>query len=485
MANSELKTKTVSSLFWSFSDKFGHQFINLAGSIVLMAIVEKSDFGILATLTVFTAFSSVLIDSGFVRALINRKNVSDKEYSAVFYFNVVLSVFLYGVLFFASPHLARFFNEPLIEPVSRWVFLSLVLNAFGLVQQTLLIKAADFRGLTRINIPAVFVAAAIAVAMALCGYGLQALIAQQLVYPLLRTILLWRYSGWRPAAHFGPRTLRPFMGLSNKLILASLVGTLFNNIYPNIIAFFYPNSMNRVADYAQANKYQEIPFGMISNTFRSVSMLILSEINRETERLRRVVSKLMKTISFLSFIVGLFMILVAQSVFELIWQEKWLSAVPYFRILCVAGMLSPFTFILNELFIARERADFFLNVEVAKRVILVALIALLFRFGIEGLAWSWVAYTFITLLVSLLLSSKLIGYSPLDFAKDMLPYLSAAVASTLLGYWATARISDNLVFILLNGILAGGGYFALCRLLKLEMTKEIGAWFSSKKQPRR
>ena len=482
MADSALKKKTTVSLFWSFLDKFGHQLINLLSSIILMAIVAKTDFAIFGILAVFTAFSNLLIDSGFSRALLNRKEISEPEYNSVFYFNIVVSVVLYLMLFFTAPFLANIFHEPRITPVSRLLFLSFILNAFGLIHQTLLIKNTDFKGLTKINIPAVLLSAIIAVIMAMNGLGIWALIAQVLSYSFFRTVFLWFYSPWRPAFVFSTRLLKTSMGLSNKLLATSLISAVFNNIYPSIIAFFYPNSMNSVADYTQANKYQDIPFAMISNTFRSISMVILSEINRETERLKRVVSKLLKSIAFLSFPIGLYMILVAEAVFELIWQEKWLSAVPYFQALTLGGIISPFIFVLNELFIARERADFYLGVEIAKRVILVLLIWLFLPQGIMGLAASWVIYMYITLVISLVFSGKLIRYSGIDFLKDASPYALIALFCNALGYFSTQWIGNNLLFIAANLVIVGGSYLLLCRIFGLEMVKEIENWFSSRKQ---
>lgn len=235
--------------------------------------------------------------------------------------------------------------------------------------------------------------------------------------------------------------------------------------------------MNSVADYTQANKYQDIPFAMISNTFRSISMLILSEINQEVERLKRVVSKLLKTIAFISFPVGMLMILVAEPVFKLIWQEKWLSAVPYFQMLTLAGIVSPFVYVLNELYIARERADIFLGLEIAKRVVLVALIWIFIPKGIMGLAMSWVAYTYFTLIVSLILSNKLIRYSLLNFFADIAPYALLALACTTLSFFITREITNNFLFILANGISMSASYLILSKILKLEMIKEIEAWF--------
>ncbi len=332
------------------------------------------------------------------------------------------------------------------------------------------------------NIAALLIAASIAIAMAIKGYGVWSLVTQNVVYGFFRTVFLWIYSKWRPIACFSIKVLRSFLGLSNKLLLSGLIGAVFNNIYPSIIAFFYPHSMNQVGYYAQANKYQDIPFSILSNTFRSVSMLILSEINQQIERLKRVVSKMMKSLAFLAFPLGLYMILAAEPAFAFLFGNKWNAAVPYFKVLCLGGMLSPFSYILNELFIAREKADFFLGVEIAKRIILVLLIFLFFRQGIMGLAVSWVIYMAITLLISLILSQKLIRYSLVDFLKDVLPYLPTALVSTVIGYAASRAIHNNFLYLLVSVTIVGGSYWLMCRLLKLEMTKEISEWFSSKKE---
>ena len=477
---SELKTKTTTSLFWSFLDKFGHQIINLISSVILMAVVAKSEFGIMGILAVFIAFSNILIDSGFSRALLNRKEISDREYTTVFFFNVSLSVVLYLALFFCAPLLATLFNEPRVTPVARVLFISFLLNALGLIHQVLLMKRADFRGLTKVNIPAVMLSAIIAIVLGINDYGIWALVAQVVTYAFFRTLFLWIYTSWRPQFLFSKSLLMNSMGLSSKLLASSLISAIFNNIYPSIIAFFYPNSMNSVADYTQANKYQEIPFAMISNTFRSISMLILSEINQEIERLRRVLSKMLKTIAFVTFPVGIFMMLVAHQVFDLIWQDKWLSAVPYFQVLTMAGMVSPFIFVLGELYIAREKASYFLGIEIVKRLILLALIWIFIPKGIMGLATSWVVYTYITLGISLLLSYRLIGYSLSSFLKDTLPYAMIAVVSNVISYFITIGINGNLMFIALNFAIVSIVYLLLCKLFRVEMIYEMENWIKAR-----
>jgi len=480
MADSALKKKTTVSLFWSFLDKFGQQILNFASMLILMNIVATEDYGLIGSLAVFVAFSSILIDSGFGRALLNRKNLHESDYCTVFYFNISLSFVLYTLFFLSAPILGNIFNAPAITSVVRVLFLSLIFNAFGLIHQTILTKKADFKGLTKVNTLALFISDVTAIVMAIAGYGVWALVAQTLLYAFFRTVFLWLYSSWRPVAPFSRKSLKTFFAFSNKLLSASVISTTVNNIYPSLIAAFYP--MNQVAYFNQAKKYQDIPFLTLTNTFRSVAMLILSEINEQQERLKRVVSKIIKSIAFLSFPIGFAMIVIAEPTFHLFFKEKWLSAVPYFQILTFAGMLSPFIYIFQELFIARENAKFFLGIEVVKGVILILLILFLFPHGITALAVSWIIYTIISLLISVVLTGKLIRYTLFHLMKDIVPYLLLAIISVALSLFFTLKIENDILIILLTLAVTGTSYLSLCRLLKLEMLKEIENWFKKRKK---
>ena len=479
MSDSTLKKRTVTALFWSFLDKFGQKVVFLISSVFLMRLLDISAYGIMGSLLIFTAISSLLIDSGFGRALLNRKHISQIEYNSVFYFNLAISLFLYIVLFISAPYIAQLFNEPLLIPVSRVLFLSLIFNGFSLIQMIIFIKASDFKTQTKANTTALIISTLIAIYMAWKGYGVWSLVAQNVIYAFFRSILFWMYSSWRPEPLFSLSKLKTFFAFSNKLIMSGAIGAIFNNIYPSIIAMFYP--MQQVGFYTQAYKYQDTPFSVLSDTFRSVSMLILSEINDQTARLRRVVVKLMKSMAFLSFPIALILILLAEPLFVNVFGEKWLPSVPYFQILCLGGAVSPFTFILNELFIAKERADFFLSVEIIKRVILVILIISFFNHGIIGLAVSWVVYMYITLIISLFLSKKLIAYSIWNFIRDVIPYVSLSIVAVAFAYFISSPISNEVLRMLTEMAVMGIVYLILCRAFNLEMTREIKQLISSKK----
>ena len=480
MTEPSLKNKTILSLFWSFIDKFGQQILNFLSMLILMNIVATEDYGKINSLAVFIAFSSILIDSGFGRALLNRQNLTNKDYSTVFIFNVLFSILLYSLLFISAPFLSDLFNSSEITLIARMVFMSIVLNGLGLIQQTILTKKADFKGLSKINITALLIANIIAIVMALYGYGVWALVAQILVYALFRTIFLWIYSKWRPAFDFSFNSLKSFFSFSSKLLLTNTIATIGNNIYPSLIALFYP--MSQVAYFSQAKKYQEIPFLAITNTFRSVAMLILSEINNESDRMKRVVSKMIKSIAFIAFPLGFIMILLAEPIFYMFFKEKWLSSVPFFQALTLAGMISPFVYIFNELFIAKERSAYFLGVEILKALLLIVLIVILLPKGLMALATSWVLYILATLLISVILSSKLVKYNLLNFLKDTVPYMLIALISSSISYLTTKNINPPILFITINILIIATLYITTCKLLKLEMIKEIEVWFTKRRK---
>jgi O-antigen/teichoic acid export membrane protein len=476
MADSALKKKTTYSLIWSFIDKFGQQILNFASMLVLMNMLEPGDYGLTGSLAVFTAFSTILIDSGFGRALLNRKDVSETDYSTVFYFNILLSAALYLLLYFAAPSLEKAFHAPCLASVARGMFLALIFNAFAVVLQVMIVKRGDFRGMMRINLLSLLLANGMAIFLAVIGCGVWALVAQVLMFSSLRSMFLLAYVEWFPEASFSFARLKTFFAFSSRLLCSSLISGITNNIYPSLIAAFYP--MRHVAFFNQAKKYQEVPFLALSNTFRSVAMLILSEINDDRERLARVVSKLIKSIAFLAFPVGILMIVLAEPLFFLCFKAKWLAAVPYFQALTIAGMFSPFVYIFHELFIAKERSDFFLGLEVAKGALLIALILLLFPKGIMALAASWIVYMIITLIASAILSGRLIGYRPLRFFKDTFPYLFVSLGAV--GCAEALPVTQPLLRIAVEIPFACILYLVMCKILKLEMLKEIEQLFKKK-----
>ncbi len=474
----DLKDKTTKGLVWSFIDKFGQQIIYLVSGIVLARILLPDDYGSIGVLTVFVALSNILIDGGFIRGLLNKKKVTQDDYNTVFYFNLIISVILYIILFVCAPFIACFFDLSELKDLSRIVFLSIPFGAFSAVQNAILWREMNFKDQTKANITALTLASAIALIMAYCGWGIWALVSQGVLLSLIRSLVLWIISSWRPSMSFRANTLKELFPFGSKLLIAGIINVLFNNIYTLIIAKFF--NVAQVGYYNQANKYQDIPNGIIASTFRSTIMPALAEVSDDNERAKRVLTKVIKTAAFFGFPICVCLIVVGEPLLVILISEKWLPSVILFKILSIAGLLNIFIQIFNELVISKGRSDIFLGIEMIKKSILIILIIGSVKLGVTALAISWVVYSFISLLIALYYSGKLIGYSVVDFLKNTFIPILIAFIFGIISYTVIKDMDNNWIELILPIFIIGIGYFITTFLIRTEVAIEMGELIRNK-----
>lgn len=473
-----LKEKTTSALIWSFIDKFGQQIIYIATGIVLGRILSPVDYGLVGSLVFFTAISTILVGSGYNRALLNKENLTQEELSTLFFYNVGMGVIMYVLLFFGAPYISQFYGQPLLIPLSRVLFLTTILHSFLVINGALLTKKMDLNSLAKANLFSLLPASAVAITMAVKGFGVWSLVVQTVLFTLFKVITLAYYSKWRPSLTFNNKILKELFPFSSKFMLTNLINTIFNNIYYVLIGRFY--NPIQLGYYTQANKYQDIPTGLINNTFRAVSMPILSEINQDKDRLKRVLGKLIRTIAFIGFPIILGMILVAKPLFIVLITEKWLQSVPVFQTLCVAGLFVMFSSVFEETILSRGQSGKLLIVEILKKIVLVALILITLHRGLIGLALGWAVSSLFSLLLSIYLTSTIVGYSFSNFMKDSLPYLIISSTLCIAAYYISMPITNNYLFIGFCIAFVGIFYLIACRIWKLDAAMEILKWTKDK-----
>ncbi len=465
-----LKKKTTKALVWSSADKLGQQLFYLVAGIILARQLSPTDYGKVGVLTIFIALSSILIDSGFSSALIRKKEATQADYSTVFYLNIVISCVLYMLLYAAAPLIADFFNEPDLTAICRVLFLVIPMNALSLIQQTLLFKHFKLSVNARVNLWALGLASIAAVVMAYCGMEVWALVTQTLGLAALRAFFFWLFNDWRPKWVFRMESLREFFGYSSNLVVSGIINNVFNKIYPIIIGKFY--GMTQTGYYTQADKYQDIASSLISNIFRSVAFPVFSTVQDDLPRLNRICRKNVRAIAFFIFPIMLLMIVVSYPFILLVLKDQWLPSVPYFRLLCLSGICSPFIILFFDLFNSLGHSRLNLLLEIGKKAYLFVGIALFYSSGIMYLIMWWVSYSLLSLVAGIFFARRFINYGYRAYLKDIFPYLSLALAA--------AAISSG-VYLLLPGdvwrlcivplvytvVYLGGAY-----LLKLEMWQE-------------
>lgn len=477
-----LKEKTTSALIWSFIDKFGQQIIYLATGIVLGRILSPDDYGLVGALALFTAISTTLVGSGYSRALMNKPVVSQKELDTVFYYNIAVGLFLYLLLFFCAPLISLFFGKPILTLLSRVLFLTILFTSLSNVQDFVLTKKMDLSNITKANIFSLLPASALAMTAAILGYGVWALVVQTLLMSFLKMIFYWKYGKWSPTRSFHYKILKNLFPFSSGVLMMNLINTVFNNIYSLLIGRIY--STQQLGIYTQGSKYQDIPTGLIYNTFRTVSTPLLSSLNEDKDRLKRVLSKLIKTIALICFPILFGMILIAKPLILALITEKWLGSVPILQILCLSGIFTTLNNVLQESILAKGKSRQLLIVEILKKGVLVLLILFTINQGIIGLAWGWAASSFFTLLVSLYLSNRIIGYSLIDLVKDCLPYFLISSVLCAVAWLLSKSIDNNILFLGFCICFVGILYILFCKIFKLEVAEEMFGWFQKKRKTR-
>ncbi len=450
-----IKEKAIKGVSWSFIDNIANSGITFLVGIILARILSPAEFGLIGMITIFIAVSNSIVDSGFSSALIRKVKTKDIDYNTVFYFNLCLGIGLYLILFFSAPAISRFFKEPILISITRVMGTILIINAFGIVQRTLLVKEVDFKTQTKISLIASIISGFVGIAMALKGFGVWSLVGQQISRQLLNSIFLWVFNTWRPALEFSKESFHELFGFGSKLLISGLIDTIYNNIYYLIIGKFY--SAAQLGQYTRAEQFSSIFSTNLTNVVQRVSYPVLCSIQDDDERLKLAYQRVIKATMLVTFACMLGLAAIAKPLILLLIGVKWMPAVPYLQIICFAGMLQPLHAINLNMLMVKGRSDLFLRLEIIKKSIAVIPIYLGIFYGIEFMLWGSVFLSFAGYLVNSYYSARLINYSTWAQIKDIAPsfLVSLFVASamwclTLLNYsiWITLPLQCILGLIM-------------------------------------
>ena len=476
----DLKGKTTRALVWSSADKVGQQVFYLVAGIILARQLSPTDYGKVGVLTIFIALSGILIDSGFSSALIRKKEATQADYSTVFYLNIAISCLLYALLYAAAPFIAAFFNVPDLTLICRVLFLVIPMNALSLIQQTLLFKHFKLSVNARVNLWALGLASVAAVVMAYCGMGVWSLVTQTLGLAVLRALFFWTFNDWRPQWVFRMASLREFFGYSSNLVVSGIINNVFNKIYPIIIGKFY--GMTQTGYYTQADKYQDIASALIGNIFRSVAFPVFSTVQDDLQRLKRICRKNVRAIAFFIFPIMLLMVVVSYPLILLVLKAQWLPSVPYFRLLCLSGICSPFIILFYDLFNSLGYSRLNLQLEIGKKAYLFIGIALFYSTGIMYLIGWWVSYSVLSLVASIFFARRFIGYGYGEYLKDILPYLLLALAAAVISAIVYLLLPGDVWRLCVVPVVYAAVYLGSVCVLKLEMWREMASMLKARMQ---
>lgn len=413
---------------WSLSERISLQVFHILISIILARLLSPSDFGLIGMLAIFTSVAQSVLDSGFGSALIQKKDASQTDSSSIFYFNLFIGLILATIFFFSAPFIAEFFNQPILKPISRVLSLNTIINAFSLVQFSLMRKRLDFKNHFLVSIIAVVISGISAIVAAISGLGVWSLVIQTLSLSIVQATLLWIFGKWRPIGNFSMTALRTMYSFGSKLLIAGLIETAFKHIYQTFIGKVY--TPEDVGYYSRASQMESAASVATSMALGSVIFSAFSPYQDDKATLNKMHGKAIKMSMFLIMPLMVGLILIAEPLFLFLLTDKWANSIPYFQHLCVIGLLFPIVVQNYNILRITGRTDMHLKLEIFKYILTAIAIALTFQYGILALIYGQIAVAFISHFVVSYFVGRLIDYSLFDQLKALLPI---AIMSSIMG----------------------------------------------------
>ena len=456
----------IKNFFWKLAESCGAQVVTLIVSIVLARILEPAYYGQIALVTVFTTIMQVFVDSGLGTALIQKKNADDLDFSSVFYFNLIVCLFLYGVMFFIAPKIATFYKDSTLTALIRAVSLTIVISGVKGIQQAYVSRNMLFKRFFWATLGGTIASAFVGVSMAYAGFGVWAIVVQRLTNATIDTLILWITVKWRPKKTFSWNRLKELLTYGWRLLVSALLGTIYDNLRSLIIGKIYTSE--DLAYYNQGDKFPNLIVSNINSSIDSVLLPAMSNAQDEKQRMKAMTRRAIKTSTYIMAPLMMGLTFCAEPIVSLILTDKWLPCVPYMRIFCITYMFWPIhTANLNAIK-AMGRSDLFLKLEVIKKIVGMALLLISMRISVMAMAYSLIISSVLSQMINSWPNKKLLDYPYLSQLKDIVPGILLAVFMGICVSFVPSLGLGNIATLAIQIPFGASIYLALSALLKLD-----------------
>lgn len=460
------RSSIISNFIWRFAERCGAQMVSFVVSIVLARILVPEDYGTIALVTVFTTILQVFVDGGLGTALIQKKDADDLDFSSVFYFNFIVCIVLYCVMFLTAPVIAEFYNDSSLILIVRVISLTIVISGIKGIQQSYVSRNMLFKRFFFSTLGGTIFSAFLGIGMAYAGLGVWALIAQQLSNTAIDTLILWLTVKWRPKKMFSWQRLKTLLSFGWKLLGSALLDTVYNNLRNLIIGKVYSSS--DLAFYDQGDKFPKAIVTNINASIDSVLLPTMSSVQDNRECVKAMTRRAIKTSTYIMAPLMMGLAFCATSIVQLVLTDKWLPCVPYLQIFCITYMFWPIhTANLNAIN-SLGRSDLFLKLEIIKKIVGMILLLTTMRISVMAMAYSLLVSSVASQIINSWPNRKLLNYGYLEQLKDILPSILLAVCMGFLVSLLRLFNGSTAVILLCQIVLGIVIYIIGSALLKLE-----------------
>lgn len=467
-----LKKQTINGIIWSGIERFSVQGIQFLIMIIMARLLTPKDYGLVGMLTVFIAIAQTFIDSGFSQALIRKQNRTETDNSTVFYFNIGVGICIYILFYIIAPFISKFYDIPELTAIMRVISLGVIFNSLAVVQRALLTIRIDFKTQAKASLMAVILSGITGITMAYKGFGVWAIIAQQLTNLSLSTLLLWIFAKWRPKGTFSIDSFRELFTFGSKLLISGILETLYRNIYLIIIGKLFTAS--KLGYYTRAQQFSDFPSLNLTGIFQRVTYPILCKIQNDKEKLAQAYRKFLRVSAFIIFPLMIGLSAVAEPFILLLLKEQWHFAIIILKIICFAAMWYPIHAINLNLLQVEGRSDLFLRLEVIKKIVGIMILCLTIPLGLIAMCYGQIASSLISLIVNTYYTGKLINVGFIRQMKDLTPTLILVLSMWCIIIFGILPLCENNVIKLTAGIMTGIIYYiGVAWIFKFPELKEL------------
>lgn len=475
MPEENLKSKTIVSMLWTGTQRFGVLILSFVTNLVLAWYLDPEDFGTVGMISIFITLAENLTDSGLGAALIQKKDATDIDFSTVFWANLFISILIYVVLFFASPLIARFYKIDVLTKVLRIKAILIILQAFRIIHTTILQKQLSFKKISIIYLIAALVSTITSIVLAILGWGLWSLVVKSILDIFIRAVLFWIFCKWKPLFKFSFTSFKELFSFGSVMLFTTMFTTIYEEGQGLIIGKAF--SATDLGYYTQGKKLQEVPTNALNQVVNQVTFPVFTKLKDDIEKMKKGFQKIILSISYIVFPMMIFFIISATPIFHFLYKTKWDFSIPYFRFLCIVGMMVCINTINTNLIKASGLKGLYFKLEIIKRIVGFVFIIASIYFGLYGLLIANIIIEYCFFIVNAIVTKRVINYSLWEQFKDLLPnYILSFVTGGIVFFIFSFLSLPNIIFIFLEFLIFSIIFISLSALFKFksfEIYKEI------------
>lgn len=383
-----MDTNIRKNLLWDFSNKIGNTFFSLVTTAILARLLTPADYGLVGISAAVNGIAGIFFNFGLASAIIQAEKLDKKTLSTVFYFNQLIAISLWLLIFISADYIEGFYKIPKLSKVLFYTSLVFLINGALMVPNALLTKKMKFKNISIIGLLSNFLSGGIGVIMALNQFGVWSLVAQQLLNSVFILIGSYISAKWFPIMYFNIKTILPMLRFGIFMFLAGLLDSIFSRIDVFLIGKLF--SARTLGLYTRAQGLEAQVRMLSANSLMGVLFPAFTRIKNDKEELKQTYLKFFELVSFSFCLIGGIFFIGAHQIFSLLFGNQWIESAHYFQLLIIVGFAYPLSSLSLSIIEARGNSKSFFVLEIIKKVLFLPTYFIAYQYGIEAYLYSYI-----------------------------------------------------------------------------------------------